>query len=157
MTKMNLSGGQRWALVVLRVAIGWHFLYEGIVKAMNPDWSSLGYLMDSKGLFQGLFHSLAGNPTLLNIMDFLNVWGLILIGAGLIVGLFTRVAVIAGMVLLGFYYLSHPAIIGANYAIPSEGSYLWINKTLIELFALWVILLFPTWKEIGLERFLRKQ
>jgi len=156
MTKMKLSGGQRWALVVLRVAIGWHFLYEGIVKVMNPDWSSLGYLMDSKGLFQGLFHSLAGNPTLLNIMDFLNVWGLILIGAGLIVGLFTRVAVIAGMVLLGFYYLSHPAIIGANYAIPSEGSYLWINKTLIELLALWVILLFPTWKEIGLERFLSK-
>lgn len=156
MTKMKLSGGQRWALVVLRVAIGWHFLYEGIVKVMNPDWSSLGYLMDSKGLFQGLFHSLAGNPTLLNIMDFLNVWGLILIGTGLIVGLFTRVAVIAGMVLLGFYYLSHPAIIGANYAIPSEGSYLWINKTLIELLALWVILLFPTWKEIGLERFLSK-
>ena len=157
MTNIALSGGQRLALVVLRVAIGWHFLYEGLTKAMNPDWSSLGYLMDSKGLFQGMFHSLAANPALLNAMDFLNVWGLILIGAGLILGLFTRVAVIAGMALLGFYYLSHPAIIDANYAIPSEGSYLWINKNLIELFALWVLLLFPTWKEIGLERFLMKK
>lgn len=107
--------------------------------------------MDSKGLFEGLFHKLAGNA------NALNVWGLILIGAGLIVGLFTRTAIISGMVLLAFYYLSHPAIIGVSYAIPSEGSYLWINKTLIELFALWVILLFPTWKSVGLDRFVFKK
>jgi thiosulfate dehydrogenase [quinone] large subunit len=156
MSNKALTGWQLWALVILRVAIGWHFLYEGIVKVLNPDWSSLGYLMDSKGLFQGMFHALAANATLLNIMDFLNVWGLILIGAGLIVGLFTRAAGIAGMVLLGFYYLSHPAIIGVNYAVPTEGSYLWVNKNLIEMLTLWVILLFPTWTQIGLDRFLKR-
>lgn len=153
----TFSNAQVWALVVLRVAIGWHFLYEGITKLLNPNWSSLGYLMDSKGLFEGLFLNLAGNAITLNLMDFLNVWGLILIGAGLIVGLFTRTAIISGMVLLGFYYLSHPAIIGVSYAIPSEGSYLWINKNLIELFALWVVLLFPTWKSVGLDRFIFKK
>ncbi len=78
-------------------------------------------------------------------------------GAGLIVGLFTRVASIAGMVLLAFYYLSHPAIIGVTYAIPSEGSYLWINKNLLELLTLWVIVLFPTWKIVGLDRFVLKK
>jgi thiosulfate dehydrogenase [quinone] large subunit len=72
----------------------------------------------------------------------------------LIVGLFTRIASIAGIVLLAFYYLSHPAIIGVSYAIPSEGSYLWVNKNLIELLTLWVIVLFPTWKNVGLDRFL---
>ena len=152
MNRTTFSGWQLWSLVILRVAIGWHFLYEGLVKLMNPNWSSLAYLMDSEGLFAGMFHNLAGNPGLLNVMDFLNVWGLILIGAGLIAGLFTRVAAMAGMVLLGFYYLSHPAIIGASYAIPSEGSYLWVNKNLIELLTLWVITLFPTWKVIGLDR-----
>ncbi len=157
MKQNTFSNTQLWALVVLRVAIGWHFLYEGITKLLNPNWSSLGYLMDSKGLFEGLFHNLAGNANALNVMDFLNVWGLVLIGAGLIVGLFTRTAIISGMVLLAFYYLSHPAIIGVSYAIPSEGSYLWINKTLIELFALWVILLFPTWKSVGLDRFVFKK
>lgn len=150
----DYSKWQLWSLVILRVAIGWHFLYEGIVKLLNPNWSSLGYLMDSQGLFAGMFHSIAGNPTLLNIMDFINVWGLVLIGAGLIVGLFTRIASIAGMVLLAFYYLSHPAIIGANFAMPAEGNYLWVNKNLIELLTLWVIALFPTWKIIGLDRFL---
>ena len=154
MSEPKYSTWQTWILVILRVAIGWHFLFEGISKLLNPDWSSLGYLMDSEGMFQGLFHSMAGNASLLNIMDFLNVWGLLLIGAGLIVGLFTRIAGIAGIVLLGFYYISHPPLIGASYSIPSEGTYLWINKNLIELFALWVILLFPTWKLIGLDRFL---
>jgi hypothetical protein len=80
-----------------------------------------------------LFHTLAGHPTMLSILDFLNIWGLIFIGAGLITGLFTKAASVSGMVLLGFYYLSHPAIIGANYAVPSEGNYLWVNKNLIEV------------------------
>lgn len=141
-------------LVILRVAIGWHFLYEGITKLLNPNWSSLGYLMDSGGLFQGFFHNMAANPTLLDVLDFMNIWGLVFIGAGLILGLFTRVASISGMVLLAFYYLSHPPVIGASYAIPSEGNYLWINKNLIELLALWVIVLFPTWRQIGLDRFI---
>ena len=154
MKQNTYSAAQMWALVILRVAIGWHFLYEGIVKLINPDWSSLGYLMDSKGLFQGLFHSIAGNAAALNVLDFLNVWGLVLIGAGLIVGLFTRPAIISGMLLLGFYYLSHPAIINVSYAMPSEGNYLWVNKNLIELLTLWVIMLFPTWKTVGLDRFL---
>ena len=155
MTKnTDYSKWQLWSLVILRVAIGWHFLYEGIVKLLNPNWSSLGYLMDSKGLFESVFHSIAGNPALLNVMDFINMWGLILIGAGLIVGLFTRIASIAGIVLLAFYYLSHPAIIGVSFAMPTEGSYLWVNKNLIELLTLWVIVLFPTWTTIGMDRFL---
>jgi len=154
MKDTDYSKWQFWSLVILRVAIGWHFLYEGIVKLLNPNWSSLGYLMDSKGLFEGVFHSIAGNPALLNVMDFMNMWGLILIGAGLVVGLFSRIASIGGIVLLAFYYLSHPAIIGVNFAMPTEGSYLWVNKNLIELLTLWVILLFPTSKIIGMDRFL---
>ncbi len=154
MNESNYSGWQLWSLVILRLAIGWHFLYEGITKLMNPDWSSLGYLMDSEGLFQGVFHAIAGNAALLNVMDFLNIWGLILVGAGLMFGLFTRIAAIGGMVLLALYYLSHPPVIGASYAIPSEGNYLWVNKNLIELLTLWVLIKFPTWREIGLDRFL---
>lgn len=154
MKNINYSNWQLWGLVILRVAIGWHFLYEGLTKLLNPDWSSLGYLMDSQGLLQGLFHSIAGNPGLLNVMDFLNIWGLILIGAGLILGIFTNVAAIAGMVLLAFYYLSHPAIVGVTYAIPSEGNYLWVNKNLIELLTLWVLVLLPTGKIVGIDRFI---
>jgi len=151
---MELSTTRQWGLVVLRLAIGWHFLYEGISKIQNPNWSSVGYLLDSEGFLAGFFHSLAGNPGAMEVIDFLNIWGLTLIGLGLMLGFLTQIATIAGILLLLFYYLSHPAIIGADYVIPSEGNYLWINKTLIEMFALWVLYLFPTGTKIGLDRFL---
>lgn len=146
------SQPQLWMLVILRVAIGWHMLYEGIIKLMNPNWSSVGYLMDSKGWFAGIFHSIAANPDVVQAADFLNIWGLILIGLGLILGLFTRLSCIAGIALLALYYLSHPPLLNANYAIPTEGNYMVVNKNIIELIALIVLLLFPTGRIIGIDR-----
>ena len=153
---ISYSRGQLYSLVILRMLIGWHFLYEGVVKLWNPGWSARGYLMDSEGWFSELFYGMATNPTVLNIVDFLNVWGLILIGLGLLTGTFSRWAAIGGMVLLGFYYLSHPPLIGAEYALPSEGSYLFVNKNLIELFALAVLTSFPTSKIVGVDRLIAR-
>lgn len=150
----NYSNAQISLLVILRVLIGWHFLYEGITKILNPNWSSIGFLLDSKGPFSSIFHSLASNPDVVSAIDFLNVWGLAAIGFGLVTGLFTQVATISGMVLLGFYYISHPPLIGAEYAIPSEGSYLFVNKNLIEFFALWLLYIFPSGKLLGMDRFI---
>lgn len=152
--KHQYSKWQLTWLVVLRIAIGWHFLYEGMVKVTNPNWSSVSYLLDSEGWLKGLFYNFAANPDILKIIDFLNVWGLIAIGAGLILGSFSRIALCGGIILLGFYYLSHPPFVGLKYALPMEGSYLIINKVLIELFAMIVLLLFPTSKIIGLDRFI---
>ncbi len=150
-TRADYTPAQLWGLVILRVAIGWHLLYEGVVKLLNPNWSSVGYLMDSKGWFSGIFHSMAGNPDVLQVVDFLNIWGLILIGLGLILGLFTRLSSWAGVLLLLFYYLSHPPLIGETYVIPSEGNYLFVNKTMIEMITLVVLVLFPTGSIIGID------
>lgn len=157
MTVTNYSKTQRNLLVALRMVIGWHFLYEGIVKLWNPNWSAGGYLADSAGMFKNLFFWMAGNSSVLQVVDFLNVWGLVLIGLALILGVFTRWAIIAGMVLLAFYYLSHPALINVKYALPSEGSYLFVNKNLIELVTLAVLLVFPTSHIVGLDRFMMKK
>jgi thiosulfate dehydrogenase [quinone] large subunit len=148
---MRYSNWQLITLVTLRVLIGWHFLYEGLVKVVNPDWSSIGYLLDSKWIFAGFFHSLATKPGMLAVVDFMNVWGLILVGLGLILGCLTRVATIGGIVLLAFYYLSHPPLLNLEYVLPGEGNYLVVNKTLIELVALWVLFMFPTGTEIGID------
>jgi len=153
----DYSNAQLSLLVILRVVIGWHFLYEGISKVLNPNWSSIGFLLDSKGILAGVFQSWAGNPDLVNAIDFLNVWGLTAIGLGLVSGLLTQLATLAGMVLLAFYYVSHPPLIGTEYAIPSEGSYLFVNKNLIEFFALWVLYLFPSGNRIGLDRLIFKK
>ncbi len=153
--KIEYSSYQIIGLVVLRIFIGWHFLYEGMVKLFNPEWSSAGFLMSSKWIFSDFFHWLASNPTLLNIVDVLNEWGLFLIGLGLIVGLFTRYASIFGGVLLLFYFLATPPLIGIEYSIPSEGSYLIINKTLVEATTLFVLALLPQTSSIfGLDYFI---
>jgi thiosulfate dehydrogenase [quinone] large subunit len=139
-------------LVALRIAIGWHFLYEGLVKLFTSSWTSSGYLMDSKGFLAPMFKSMASSPGVLNFVDHLNEWGLILIGAGLILGLFTRLASIAGMILLAFYYLSHPPLIIFSYALPSEGSYFIVDKIMIEFIALGVLYAFRTEWIIGIDR-----
>jgi thiosulfate dehydrogenase (quinone) large subunit len=139
-------------LLLLRIVIGWHLLYEGLAKLFNPSWSSELYLMDSGGIFKGFFQSIAANPDIINIVDFLNIWGLILIGASLILGLLVRPASIAGILLLALYYLSHPPLLFHSYNMPSEGNYFLVDKNLIELVSLCIVYLFPTGFIIGLDR-----
>lgn len=152
----NYSNWQLSALVILRVMIGWHFLYEGITKLMNPNWSAASFLLESKWIFSGIFKGIAGNPSLLSFVNVLNTWGLILIGLGLIMGCLTRLATGAGMTLICLYYICNPPFTGLYYAIPSEGNYLIVNKNLIEIAALFVLILFPTGHIIGLDRFFYK-
>jgi thiosulfate dehydrogenase [quinone] large subunit len=142
------------ALVSLRMLIGWHFLYEGVAKLSNPYWTSAGYLQESKGWFSGFFMDLANNPGALGVVDNLNQWGLLLIGLALLVGVFSRTAAFAGVILLALYYLAVPPFPTLEYAMPSEGSYLIVNKILVELAALLVIVGFPTAHRIGLDRLL---
>ena len=143
-------------LVALRMAIGWHLMYEGLVKLLADNWTSYAFLMDSQGWFSGIFKSIARNPTALAISDQMNVWGLTLIGFALIAGIFTRYAKIAGMILLLFYYAAQPPLMMSEYLFPGEGSYFLVNKNLIELFALGVLFVFPTGQIIGIDRLIKR-
>jgi thiosulfate dehydrogenase [quinone] large subunit len=152
----NYTNLQAFLLVTLRVLFGWYFLYEGITKIANPDWTSMGYLLDSKGAFAGMFHSMASNIGLVAVVDWMNMWGLTLIGLGLLLGLLTQLSMFLGILLLVLYYMSHPALASVTYLMPQEGSYLIVNKTLIEIFAMAVLFVFPTGHIAGLDRFISK-
>ncbi len=141
------------ALVSMRMLIGWHFLYEGVAKLTNPYWTSAGYLQQSEGWFSEMFNDLANNQSALPLVDNLNQWGLVLIGLALLVGFFSRTAAVFGIVVLALYYVAAPPFPGLEYAMPAEGSYLIVNKILIELAALLVIVVFPTAHRVGLDRF----
>lgn len=147
---------QFYGLVVLRILIGWHFLYEGISKLINPYWSSAAYLLDSKWIFSGIAKTIVSNPTLLTISDQVNMWGLTLVGLSLMIGLVSRYASLVGMGFVVLYYLFAPPLLGLEYGRPGEGSYLIVNKNLIEACALWVLYSFPTSHIIGLDRFFTK-
>lgn len=142
---------QSYVLVVLRLLIGWHLLYEGFSKLLIPNWSSLGFLKESKWILAGFSNWIISHHGLLNAVDFLNTWGLIAIGTGLILGLMTRAAAISGAILLFIYYLNNPPLIGLEYSVPAEGSYLIINKTLIESVALVALAVFPSGSFAGLD------
>lgn len=140
---------QKALLVLLRIAVGWHFLYEGLVKLAMGNWTSADFLGVSSWIFAPLFRSIAAAPSLLAVVDFLNIWGLILIGAALMAGLAVRPAAIAGIALLALYYLANPPFVGHDFGVPQEGHYLVVNKNLIELFALAVTAAFPSGRLIG--------
>ena len=147
---------QMVALALLRVVIGWHFLYEGIVKLLKPGWSALSFLQQARGPLAGLFHWMAGNADVLQYVNLLNIWGLILIGTGLIVGCLTRTASAAGILLILLYYFCNPPFVGYFYSIPSEGNYLIVNKNLVEAAALLVTLTTASGRFCGIDQIFRK-
>ncbi len=141
------------SLVALRMLIGWHLLYEGFTKLMHPSWSSVGFLKESQWILSGFAEWIVSSPTILGVVNTLNTWGLIAIGLGLILGLFARAAAMAGGLLLLLYYLNNPPLLGLEYSMPNEGSYLIVSKTLIEAAALFALFLFPTSARFGLDFF----
>lgn len=155
-SSISLTNAQLYGLVALRVLIGWHILYEGVAKLISPYWSSAAFLLDSKWIFSGLAKTIVSNPVFLTISDYGNMLGLTIIGFLLMVGLFNRYASLAGMILILSYYLFSPPLIGLEYSRPGEGSYIIVNKNLIEACALLVLYYLPTSHLIGLDRFLFK-
>lgn len=153
----SYSSSQTFWLVALRILIGWHFLYEGLAKILSSNWSAYPYLMDSQGFLSGMFESIATNPDLLTVVNYANMYGLTLIGLSLILGCFSRYASLGAIAFLVLFYLSHPPFIGADYMMPTEGSYLWVDKNLIEIVALMVLVYFPTSHIIGLDKLIFKQ
>lgn len=147
---------QTATLVVLRLLIGWHVLYEGFSKLLIPNWSSYGFLKESQWILAGLARFILEHEPVLKVVDFMNTWGLIAIGLGLVFGIFTRTACYAGAFLLFLYYATNPPLIGLEYSVPSEGNYLVVNKTLIESVALLVLAFFPTSYVFGLDYWVKQ-
>ncbi|WP_088340814.1 DoxX family membrane protein [Robiginitalea sediminis] len=154
MTTTQLNRKLTNALVLLRVFIGWHFLYEGIVKVYNPDWTSFGYLASAQGPFSSVFGALTGEA-ILPWVDTMNWLALMFVGITLILGIFEKAGALVGMALLAMYYLAHPSFPWLDQ-INVEGSYWFVNKNLIELVACWILFLQPTGATFGLTRLLSK-
>jgi uncharacterized membrane protein YphA (DoxX/SURF4 family) len=129
----------KWVITLFRVAIGWHFLYEGLSKLFIKDWSAAGYLTNSIGPFERFYHWLGASQSLMPIVDILNISGLILIGFALLLGLAIRFASISGIVLLALYYFAYPPF-GGNIFGSTEGNLYIVNRNFIEAAALLVLI-----------------
>jgi len=150
---------QQTLLVVLRTLIGWHFLYEGYTKLLHPAWSqtgaplsawsSAGYLKAATGPLAPLFHWI-GSSSWIGGFDLAVAIALTVVGLSLMLGWFTQVGCSGALALLALFYLS--AIPTGELDVRSEGTYLLVNKNLIEACAVAVLLTFRTGLIAGLDR-----
>ena len=116
---------------MLRMAVGWHLLYEGLAKLLAREWSAYGYLSNTTGFLSGFYRALAADDTVLRVVNLLNIYGLILIGLALFVGLYVRYAATAGALLLGLYYFAYPPF-GRSLFSPSAGQLYIVDTNFVE-------------------------
>ncbi len=158
-TAHDLTSGQQIALIILRTLIGWHFLYEGYYKLMLPGWSAEGaplsswtsasYLKAATGPLAGLFQRLLDAGWTSWIDNSVKIT-LLAVGLSLILGLFTRLGTWGALLLLSLFYVLWIPLAGVPQP-GTEGTYLIVNKTLIEAAAVGVLLAFNTGAIAGLD------
>ena len=116
------------SIFLLRISLGWLLFYAGITKVLDPAWSAVGYLNAAK-TFPDLFHWFA-SPGILPITNFVNVWGLTILGACLILGLGVRLTGVLAAILMLLYYL--PIL---DFPYPNTHSYV-VDDHIVYIFAL---------------------
>ncbi len=159
MSTTPLTGTQQIALVILRTLIGWHFLYEGYTKLLYPawgqngvplpHWSSAAYLKAATGPLAPMFHAI-GHASWIGSFDLVVAIALTAVGISLMLGWFTQVGCGGAFALLAMFYLS--AVPTGVPELRAEGTYLLVNKNLIEACAVVVLLAFRTGSFAGLDR-----
>ena len=135
---------QKISLFFLRVSLGWMFLYAGVTKILDPAWSAAGYLKGAK-TFAGLYQWLA-QPEIIPFVNFINEWGLTLLGASLILGVFVRLSAVLGAVLMAMYYF--PIL---QFPYPNAHAYI-IDEHVIYAAALLFLAAIRAGRVWGLER-----
>ena len=92
---------------------------------------------------------------LLEFADFGVKWGLTVLGASLMLGIFSRFSSMLTALLVLSFYLAMPPLPGWPESPRLEGHYLVVNKTLIEVIALLTLAFIPTGRWAGLDGLLQ--
>jgi thiosulfate dehydrogenase (quinone) large subunit len=140
---------QRGLIFVLRISMGWVFLFAAIRQIPDPTWSAAGFLSGAK-TFPGLFEFFA-SPAILPILNVVVPWVHLLIGLALILGIGVRLAGLAGALLMVLYYLPRldGFMIGPNNFI--------VEYHLVYAFVLVYLVAVHAGRVIGLEGWLAER
>ncbi|MCA8869783.1 MAG: DoxX family membrane protein [Rhodobacteraceae bacterium] len=102
---MSTSVTERIILLLLRLSLGWVFLYAASHQVFAPGWSIAGFLQHTK-TFHDLFAVFTGSA-MAPVFSFLVAWGHLLIGLSLILGLAVRLSAPFGILLMILYWMAH--------------------------------------------------
>lgn len=148
MSMNNLNTLSRFSLLLTRVSLGVLFFYAGITKVVDSTWSAAGYIGAAKTFPN--FYQLFLNPAILPVVNFLNVWGLTILGLSLIFGLFVRLSSLFGVVLMLLYYFA-----AGPFPYPNPHAFL-IDEHIIYTFLLLFFASIRAGRYWGLDRFLSR-
>ena len=135
-------------MFVIRIVMGWLCFYAGITKVINPAWSSVGYLKSAQ-TFSGFYTWLA-NSDWIGVVNWLNAWGLTLLGVSLLLGALVRLSSILGALLMLLYYF--PVL-----SFPYVGSHSFIiDEHIIYILVLALLFSYNAGKKWGIDNYLTK-
>ena len=93
-------------VLVLRLVMGWIFLWAGFDKALT-GFTAEGFLLHAtSGPLQGWFNGLGADPAALSVIDPLVTYGQILMGFSLFFGAATRLTLFFAAAMMFLFYIS---------------------------------------------------
>ncbi len=98
---MNYLPG--WLIATMRITMGWLFIWNGWLHIKDPSWTAVGYI--SKSHIAPQFFSWLATPDILEWVNFLNSWGILVLGICLVIGFSTRIAASFGIIAMILYYI----------------------------------------------------
>lgn len=131
-------------IFLLRISFGILFFYAGVTKVLNPAWSAAGYLKGAQTLSS--FYNFLLEPEILPIINFINAWGLTLLGVSLLLGIFVRLSSKLGALLMLLYYI--PIL---NFPYAGTNSFL-VDQHIIYIFSLLLLGSARAGRHWGLEK-----
>ena len=135
------------AAALMRMAIGWHFLYEGLWKLMQEDgWSCRSYLDAAQGPLAPVFTWMASQTWLVATGNWSVMLGLVAIGLSLISGVLSRVAALFGVALMAMFYCCQPPEPFAEAFSGADGRFFIFDRNAIEAIGLLFVAATPCWR-----------
>ena len=134
-------------VAILRIAIGWHFLYEGLWKLMQTDgWSCVSYLGAAQGPLAPVFKWMASQGWIVAMGDWFVMLGLVAIGLSLMSGVLARIAALFGIALMTMFYCCQPPEPFAEAFSGADGRFFVLERNAIEAMGLLLVALTPCWR-----------
>ena len=138
-----MEGFSKLSLFLLRITIGWFYLYAGITKVIDPTFSAEGYLKTAKTFTA--FYGWLASPGILPLTNFISEWGLTLLGISLILGIGVRLSSTLGALLMLLFYL--PIL---DFPYPNAHAFL-VDEHIIYIFVLLYFAAIRAGRVYGLE------
>lgn len=147
------DSGLGYAILGLRLVMAWTFIQAGLEKILAESWTSTGFLngVPEANPFYGLFQFFAAYP---GMVDPLVMYGQVLIGIGLLLGVAFRFsALMGGLQMTLFWLASFQA--GFMAGLPVEHGFV-VNSNLVYAAILFGLGALGAGRLIGVDEFVEE-